>query len=35
VMLGEAHHGRHSLTHSLAGRDGVELIVVAPEEAAA
>jgi ACDE family multidrug resistance protein len=35
VMLGEAHHGRHALTHSLSGRDGVELIVVAPEEAAA
>jgi len=34
VMLGEAHHRRHSLTRSLSGHD-VEVIVVEPEEAAA
>jgi MFS transporter, ACDE family, multidrug resistance protein len=35
VVLGEAHHGRHSLTRSLSGHEGVELIVVEPEELAA
>jgi hypothetical protein len=34
VMLGEAHHRRHSLTRSLSGHD-VEVIFVEPEEAAA
>ena len=32
VLLGPAHHGRHSLTRSLSGRDGIEVIVVGPEE---
>jgi MFS transporter, ACDE family, multidrug resistance protein len=35
VVLGEAHHGRHSLTRSRSGHEGVELIVVEPEELAA
>ena len=34
-MLGTAHHGRGSLTRTLAGRDGLELVVVEPGEVAA
>ena len=35
VVLGPSQHGRHSLTRSLSGHDGIEVIVVGPEEAAA
>ena len=35
VMLGAAHRGRGSLTHTLEGRDGLELVVVEPDEVAA
>ncbi len=34
-MLGTAHRGRGSLTRTLAGRDGLELVVVEPDEVAA
>jgi K+-sensing histidine kinase KdpD len=35
VMLGTAHRGRGSLTRSLEGRDGLELVVVEPDAIAA
>ena len=35
VMLGAAHRGRGSLTRTLEGRDGLELVVVEPDEVAA
>ena len=35
VMLGAAHRGRSSLTRTLEGRDGLELVVVEPDEVAA
>jgi hypothetical protein len=34
-MLGPAHHRRGSLTRSVEGRDGLELVVVEAEEVAA
>ena len=34
-MLGVAHRGRSSLTRTLEGRDGLELVVVEPDEVAA